>query len=324
MIKREFFPLSEVLYYGIGGSARYLLEASSGEDVLRALDFVRQNGVERVVVAGLGSNLLFPDGLFDGAVLRIVSSASDSLAEPEPGLLVSFAGEELDAAIKFGFDRHLAGLEWAGGLPGTAGAGVRGNVGAFGGELKDVLEWAEVLETGDGDLHVRRLANRELNFSYRSSLVKQQGNMIVLSAAFRLQAVDDDALREARRRYAANIEYRHTNHPMEYPTCGSVFKNIARKDQVEAVLSVWPDVEEMVAGRWHGKVSMGYIINRLGLAGQRLGGAQISTKHNNFIVNLGDASFADVSGLIEMVRDRATHTFGFAPEPEVEIVGRNR
>jgi UDP-N-acetylmuramate dehydrogenase len=319
MIYQQFFPLASVLYYGIGGTARHMLTANSSADVLRALDFVRGNRIERTIVAGLGSNLLFPDGLFDGAVLRIVGSEEPQVARASDGVVTAFAGEELDTVIAYAFEQGYSGLEWAGGLPGTVGAGVRGNVGAFGGELKDVLAWAEVVDLAEPEPEVRRLDNEELHFSYRSSLVKLSRSMVVLTAAFRLHSADEEAVEQARGVYRANVEYRRRNHPMEYPTCGSVFKNIARSQEVERVLAVWPDVEEMVRGRWHGKVSMGYIINRLGLAGRRVGGAQISEKHNNFIVNLGDARFADVHDLIQMVRESVSRTFGFDPEPEVEI-----
>lgn len=323
MIKQEYAPLSGLLYYGIGGIARHLLVASTLADVLEALDFVQRNRTGPVVVVGLGSNLLFPDGLFDGTVLRIAGSSAGGLLEARPGAVAAFAGEELDAVVNFGFARGYAGLEWAGGLPGTVGAAVRGNVGAFGGELKDVLESAEVVDTS-AEPEILRLGKAELEFAYRSSLVKRRRNLVVLSATFDLAQPDEPELERARSSYRANIEYRQKNHPMEYPTCGSVFKNIAAKDQVEKVLTVWPDVEPLVNGRWHGKVSMGYTINRLGLAGCRRGSAQISEKHNNFIVNLGGATFSDVYGLIQTVMDSVESTFGFAPEPEVELVGTDQ
>lgn len=323
MIKHERYPLSEVLYYRIGGAARYLLEARSRDDVLEALDFVRANAIDRLVVVGLGSNLLFPDGLFDGAVLRIAAEGDPQIQEKGEGLVQAFAGEELDTLINFGFEKGCVGLQWAGGLPGTVGAAVRGNVGAFGGELKDVLDQAEVLAIGGSGAETLTLSNAGLGFSYRDSLVKRNRGMVVLSATFRLQKAPGQDLAQAQKLYRSNIEYRHRNHPMEYPTCGSVFKNIERRDEVERILAVWPDVRESVEGRWHGKVSMGYIVHRFGLSGYQMGEAQISTKHNNFIVNLGSARFSDVYGLIETVKTKFSEAFGFLPEAEVEIVGYN-
>ncbi len=321
MIKLENFPLSTILYYGIGGTARFLLEANGRGDVFEALDFVRASGIEKLVVVGHGSNLLFPDGPFDGAVLRMVAGESRRMREVGPGLLQAFAGESLGDLIDFGFERGYAGLEWGGGLPGTVGAAVRGNVGAFGGELKDVLHEAEVLDIDGAGLETRVLSSADLGFSYRSSVVKRNRKLLVLSATFKLRRAERKELERARQLYRSNIEYRQTNHPMEYPSCGSVFKNIEAKDQVERVLAVWPDARELVETRWHGKVSMGYAIKRLGLRGRQIGGAQISPKHSNFIVNLGNASFSDVHGLIHTVKERFCRTFGFEPEAEVEIVG---
>lgn len=142
----------------------------------------------------------------------------------------------------------------------------------------------------------------------------------MLSAAFRLVIAGGDAVAAARETYRANIEYRHRNHPMEYPTCGSVFKNIERPGDVEKILALWPDVRELVEGRWHGKLSMGYAVKRLGLSGFQVGDAQISPKHCNFIVNLGNATSSDVLSIITEVQQRFLATFGFVPEPEVEIV----
>ncbi|MGE5619819.1 MAG: UDP-N-acetylmuramate dehydrogenase [Sphingomonadaceae bacterium] len=323
MVKHEQFPLSEILYYRIGGVARFLLEAQKREDVLEALHFVQANAIDRLVVVGLGSNLLFPDGPFDGAVLRIATQGTPQIREMGEGLVQAFAGEELDTVINFGFAQGCVGLQWAGGLPGTVGAAVRGNVGAFGGELKDVLDQAEVLTIDGAGVQLHTLGNQDLRFSYRDSLIKRDRRLVVLSAIFRLQKAGERDLAQARQTYHSNIEYRHRNHPMEYPTCGSVFKNIGRKEEVERILAVWPDLRPSVEGRWHGKVSMGHIIDRFGLSGHQLGGAQISPKHNNFIVNLGDARASDVYGLIEMVKERFFETFGFLPEVEVEIVGQN-
>jgi len=321
MIVHEYFPLSAILYYRIGGIARFVLEARSRDDILAAIEFVRGSKIDRLVVVGTGSNILFPDGLFDGAVLRIVAGGTRQIRETGDSLVEAFAGESLDDVISFGFESGYTGLEWAGGLPGTVGAAVRGNVGAFGGEVKDVLERAEVLEIGREGSTIRNLSRTELGFSYRDSVVKRAGGLVVLSACFRLARAGAKELLRARQSYRSNVDYRWQNHPMEHPSCGSVFKNIEKPEQVNRVLAVWPDAQQLIQSRWHGKVSVGYAIRRLGLSGYQVGGAQISPKHCNFIVNLGNASFSDVHAIIEKVRDSFLRSFGFAPETEVEIVG---
>lgn len=324
------FPMSSVLWYKIGGTARYFIECKSVEEIKDAVDFVQKEKLLRYFVTGIGANLLFTDEYFDGAVIMVKeassvqglasSSGKEKISFSGKNMVTAFAGELLDSVIQFSFDHNLVGLEWAGGLPGTVGAAVRGNVGAFGGEIKDSFSGAEILridKRGAVQVHVTR---RDIKFAYRASTVKTHKNLIVLSASFKLKAATDAEIAAARRTYFANIEYRKLRHPLEFPNTGSVFKNIVRLDEVAAVLEVFPDIRERVEIDWYGKVSVGYLIKRLDLSGFRVGNAEISHKHSNFIINLGGATFMDVLTIIQKVKQTFEDTFGFTPEAEVEIV----
>lgn len=314
------FPLSNVLWYKVGGKAKHFIQAENKEDILQALDFVEKNPSPRLFICGLGSNLIFSDEYFDGTVIQISSSDKKSFFLRGEGVVEVFAGESLDDLISFSFSNNLTGLEWAGGLPGTVGAGIRGNVGAFGGEIKDNVVSAEVVELHGNVFDVRLLKGDEFNFSYRNSIIKEKKNLIVLSAQFKLHPGNPISLLASREIYDKNITYRKTHHPLEYPTCGSVFKNIVDKKQVENILSVWPDIQETVDSRWHGKVSMGYIIKRLGFSEFKVGNMQVSPKHANFITNLGDAKATDATAIITTIQEKVSEIFGFSPEVEVEIV----
>lgn len=314
-----------MLYYRIGGAARSLIEAGCRDDLLRAVDLVDRERPGPVLVIGLGSNLIFPDHGWDGAVIRVVRGGPATMRHQQErdGLTAvqGYGGEVLDDFLCYALDAGLVGLEWAGGLPGTLGAGVRGNVGAFGGEVKDTLVSAETVRFGeDGAASIRQHSNADLAFSYRDSKVKRERGTVVVSASFGLKAGSPEEVAAARETYDRNVAYRRRRHPMEFPNCGSVFKNINRPEQVTTILETWPDIAEKVRTAWFGKVSMGYIIGRLGLAGFTIGGAQISEKHNNFIVNRGGAKAADVRGIIATVQERVSDTFDFVPEVEVEIV----
>lgn len=309
---------SQYLWYKIGGRVRYLIECANQNDIVDAFEFIKKEKIANHFVTGLGSNLLFTDEEYDGALILISGNVAPQLIGKDT--IEVFAGNTLDSAIQFAFENNLVGLEWAGGLPGTVGAGVRGNVGAFGGEIKDVFAGAEVFNTTSKKLEVKELNKRDIRFAYRSSTVKKNHNMIVLSARFKLEEADDARVARARQTYLANIEYRKNKHPLDYPSTGSAFKNISEEEQVKKVLEVFPDIEQDVRVKWHGKVSVGYLIKRLNLSGFRVGNAQISNKHSNFIVNLGDASFSDVASIIKKVQDTFEENFGFKPEPEVEIV----
>lgn len=310
--------LADILWYKIGGTVKYLLEIASKEDFLEAQKFLGEKNIKNKLVIGFGSNLLFAKEYFDGAVLHIVPTKNIALVSENT--VEAFAGETLDSVIQFGFDHNLIGLEWAGGLPGSVGAAVRGNVGAFGGEVKDVVDKVYAIDIADSNRTIKQFSNRELNFSYRSSFIKQHKNFMVISATFRLKQATDEEVARAKIAYEEKISYRENHHPLEYPNCGSVFKNVHTKQDVEKVLAVFPDIQEQVATKWHGKVSMAYLINRLGLSGFQLGQAQISTKHANFTVNLSGAKASDVLQIIQTIKQKFQETFGFTPEVEVEII----
>lgn len=314
------FDLSKVLWFRIGGKAKYFIQCESREDIFKALDFMEEKKPNRLFLCGQGSNLIFTDDYFDGLVIQITASAHPQIVVNGTEVTV-FAGETLDTLIQLAFNHKLIGLEWAGGLPGTVGAGVRGNVGAFGGEIKDSLIRAEVLEFDDKNIDVLELKNEDFNFGYRTSIIKEKKNMIVTSATFHLtEALDTPTLVKAKSVYAANIDYRKTHHPLEYPNCGSVFKNIKDPEQVKKIITIWPDIEPFVREKWHGKVSMGYINTRLGFKGYTIGSAQISEKHANFINNHGNATAKDVLTIIKHIQDMVSETFAIVPEVEVEIV----
>lgn len=322
--------LSTILWYQIGGVAKTVLDVSSKEDVYEALEYIKNNHETKVFVLGLGSNLLFSDDGYDGVIIRFMMqedgqgvrllSAGSDPAAGQSAIVEAYAGEFLDSVIQAQFENGLVGLEWAGGLPGTVGAGVRGNVGAFGGEIKDSFVKAHCIRLLDDGSYEEITLNRdEMEFSYRSSRVKQE-NLIVVSAQFQLRQGTQEELLAAHEKYFENITYRQEKHPLDYPNCGSVFKNISKSDEVARILESWGDIKEMVDGKWHGKVSMGYVIDRLGLKGLREGNAQISEKHQNFIVNLGGATASDVKKIITQVEEEMQESFGFTPEVEVEIV----
>lgn len=346
MIIQKNFPLSQILWYKIGGKAKYLLEVENAEDIKTALDFVEEKKIQRVLVVGLGSNLIFSDDYFDGAVIRIVSTrlplviarrkdeaipsttrlprslsvARNDNKRVKNEFITVFAGTTLDNLIQFSLANGLIGLEWAGGLPGTVGAGIHGNVGAFGKEIKDNLFSVDILERKNTGYSHKTLKKSDLHFSYRNSLVKEDKNLIIVSAIFQLQSASTEELVSAKNIYKNNITYREKHHPLECPSCGSVFKNISEANHIKKIISIWPDTKELIGDKWHGKVSMGFVIERLGFSGYRVGNMQVSTKHNNFIINLGDGKAHDAVSIIKEIQNKVHATFGFTPEVEVEIV----
>ncbi len=314
----EELPLSDIVYYRIGGKAKKVFEVSSLDEVKEALAQCQKEHINDLLVIGIGSNIVVPDEGFSGAIIKMVGRGTSF--EISGAQIKAFAGETLDSLIKESLSSSLVGLEWAGGLPSSIGGAVRGNAGAFGHETKDTFFQAEAIDMTDPELAVRVYSKSESNFSYRDSFFKHHPNLLIVSAIFELKEGSVEAIKKAEEVYKGNINYRETHHPMEYPSCGSVFKNIIEKEKVDKILSVWPDVKELSDNKWHHKISMGYVINRLGFSGKKIGGAMVSHKHTNYIVNIDNAKATDVKGLIHEIQSKFFETFGFEPEPEVILL----
>ncbi len=316
---RHNFPLAEILHYKIGGSAKTLIYIRSKEDLVEAFAYMKQHAIQRVLPIGIGANLLMTDSFFDGVVLYFTKGENASIQTENNNVVEAFAGTLLDEVIHYAFSNNLVGLEWAGGLPSTVGGAVRGNVGCFGKEIKDVVEKVEVVDMNDPPYTIQALQNAELAFSYRNSYIKKNKNLIVVTSFFRLQKASKEKVEEAKKVYYGYIAYRKENHPITYPNCGSVFKNITQKENVSKVLSIWNDMEELVEKKWYGKIAMGYVIKRLGFSGFTVGGAEVSTLHSNYIINKNNATFSDVMTIIEKIKEKFFQTFHFYPELEVEL-----
>jgi len=221
--------------------------------------------------------------------------------------------------VEWSLQQGLGGLEWAMGLPGTVGAGVRGNVGAFGGEMAQVVEGAEVLRLQE-PFPTEYWEREALDFAYRTSRVKREGG-IVLRAWLRLHPLTAEEVEEARRLAASHLAFRQNRHPWELPNCGSVFKNITAKKMVQHLLRHRPEWRERVEKEWHGKVPAAVLIEDAGLKGLRLGGAQVSEKHANFIVNRGWATADDIAFLIRLVQRTVEEHLGVRLIPEIQWLG---
>lgn len=280
-------PLKRYTTYRIGGPADIFVDAASEEDVVNTLDAAREFGVP-VYVMGAGSNLLVSDRGVRGIVLRLGPSLGEISFSGET--VKAQAGASLPKLAKLAADRGLSGLEWAGGVPGTVGGAVAMNAGAHGGEISKILTGAALVSRAGRRLFA---GPEEMEYSYRrSGLIRREGH-VVLAAEFRLVRDDRRAILERMKRYAAR---RRSTQPLGMPSSGSVFKN--------------------PPGDYAGR-----LIEAANLKGTRIGGAEISTVHGNFIVNRGDASAEDVKRLIDLVRSTIRDMFGIELELEVELVG---
>ena len=283
-------PLSSHTSYRIGGPADILAVAEHTDRLLELLDRVREEEIPHIVL-GSGTNVLVADAGFRGMVIQ---NACRGIESVNGEVLRIRAGEMVRDAARHAIELGLGGLEWAIDIPGTVGGSVIGNAGAFGGYMGDVLRRAQLL-TPEGK--VRWEGPEELVLGYRTSRLKElkaEGHRCetVLSVEVLLTPIPAVLLRKVAAEYTRRRQERQ---PSE-PSAGSVFK---RTIQYPA----------------------GFLIEQAGLKGERVGGAQVSVKHANFIVNLGGARATDVEALIDLCRERVIEMFGIELQLEIELVG---
>jgi len=278
-------PLAPLCAYGVGGPADYLLAAHTTEILRHAVVVGRQLGLP-VTVLGRATNVL----VGDRGVRGLVVLARNAQVRVVDDLVVAGAGAVLAETVKDLAERGLAGLEFAGNIPGSIGGAVVGNAGAYGRAVGDVLVSARLLAAGDEHVALRH----DLAFGYRTSVLQRNREAVVLEATFALRGGDRDALLAD---IGRDAELRRARHPQEYGSCGSYFKN--------------PSPNTPAAR----------LIEEAGLRGFRLGKAQVSEKHANFIVALPDAGAADIRRLAAEVQRRVGERFGVLLEEEVTMLG---
>ncbi|MBE3551355.1 MAG: UDP-N-acetylmuramate dehydrogenase [Kyrpidia tusciae] len=281
-------PMARHTTWRIGGPADVLVLPEEQDQIRRLMALVGERGWPWLVI-GKGSNLLVRDGGIRGVVVKLADNWS--AMERKETTVVAQSGRLIVSAANHAIRWGLSGLEFATGIPGSVGGAVRMNAGAHGGEIRDVLEWADLVFP-DGSLI--RKSNEELGFGYRTSRVAEWGALVV-RAAFGLAPGDTAAMVS---RVKAWTERRRQTQPLAQASAGSVFRNPVNH----------------YAAR---------LIEEAGLKGRRVGGAQISPVHANFIVNLGGATAGDVLALIHLAQEEVYRKFAVRLTPEVRIVGED-
>jgi len=287
-------PLSAHTSYRIGGPADLFVWVESQDELCRVVALARECQVPYFLL-GAGTNILVSDKGIRGLVIENRARGSRFEVREEGAILWAEAGVLLKDLAEESVRRGLAGLEWAVGIPGTVGGAVVGNAGAYGGYVSDVLTQVAVLRTNGG---MQEIMAEELEFGYRTSRFKAPNHEreaampVILAARFKLQP---ESVRVLRERVAEYAHRREARQPSE-PSAGSVFKRTAQ----------YP---------------AGFLIEQAGLKGKRIGDAQISSQHANFIVNLGQARASEVKALMDRAREAVHRQFGIELELEQELVG---
>lgn len=280
--------MSKHTSFRIGGPADLMILPSEIRQIQKTFQILRSFNVP-VMVMGNGSNLLVKDKGIRGAVVKIADRFSR--AEVKGESILAQAGILLSALSRLALNSSLRGLEFASGIPGTLGGAVTMNAGAYGGEMKDVIDCVSVL---DEDGTVTTLSKEEMDLGYRTSII-QNTRKIVLEVFMKLEKGDYEESKALMREFTKR---RQEKQPLSYPSAGSAFKR--------------------PVGYYAGK-----LIQDAGLKGMRIGDAQISEKHSGFIINLGNAKACDVIELIEKAKEKVKEQTGVELIPEVRIVGED-
>ena len=272
--------------FRVGGPADFFVTPKAKEEVRDVVRICKEAGMPYYII-GNGSNLLVSDAGYRGVIVQIYKEMNEVKVEGD--LVKAQAGALLSGIAAKALGAELSGFEFASGIPGTIGGACVMNAGAYGGEMKDVLESVTVL-TGEGK--IIELGRNELELGYRTSVIAKKG-YIVLGAVLKLERGDGEKIKT----YMDELkEKRVTKQPLEYPSAGSTFKR--------------PE------GYFAGK-----LIEDAGLRGFQVGGAQVSEKHCGFVINRDHATAADIMELMRQVQIRVKENSGVDLEPEVKRLG---
>ena len=279
-------PMSRHTTFRVGGEAQCFVRISDKEQLKKLIPYLRQIEVPYFIL-GNGSNLLVSDKGYEGVILQIGNKMNTITVE---GIHIrAQAGALLSQIAKCAYDKGLTGFEFASGIPGSIGGGVVMNAGAYGGEMKQVVESVLVMDI-QGE--ILELSGESMEFGYRTSIIKNRP-FIVLEVCLKLEQGNKERIASDMEELA---QKRREKQPLEYASAGSTFKR--------------PE------GYFAGKLIMD-----AGLRGYSIGGAQVSDKHCGFVVNTGKASATDVAEVISEVQERVKDKFGVSLETEVIFLG---
>jgi UDP-N-acetylmuramate dehydrogenase len=276
-------PLARFTTFRIGGPADYYLEPRDKEDLLQIVRYFHQQGFPYVII-GNGSNVLIRDEGYRGAAIHLDQGFADISVEDDN--VVAGAGVMLSRFVDFCIQRGLRGVEMLAGIPGTLGGAIIMNAGAYGGDISSFITEVEIIREGS----FKKVRKEEAGFAYRRSGLNRD---IILSTSFKLPRGDEEELKNIRKEL---LKRRNESQPVDLPNAGCIFKNppgdYARR-----------------------------LIQECGLKGLRVGGAEVSEKHANFITNQGNATANDVLVLIKVIRQRVYTQFNVKLDLEVKLIG---
>lgn len=300
-------PLAPLTTFHIGGKAQFFVETNGTSELAEALEYAEKNNLS-VCILGGGSNIIFPDKGFAGLVIRLQDSGIQISGEK----ILADAGVPLGDVVRAACNAGLAGIENLSGIPGSFGGAIRGNAGAFGTTIGDKISSVKVFTQNSGLM--KEYKKDECQFGYRASIFKKNPGLIILSAEIKLESGDKDELEKVIKETVAK---REAKHPQSAKCAGSFFmnpivKNEKLREEFEKDNGMSPRGDTLPAG---------WLIEHTGLRGKKIGGAMISEKHPNYLINTGNATAEDVMILASLVKTRVRNELGIRLQEEVQFIG---
>ena len=282
-------PMKKHTTMKVGGPCDCMVEPSSIEEIQKVLEYVKENNIKYYII-GNGSNLLVKDEGVHALIIKIANKFSGFEVNGE--YIKAYSGCSVPKLSQIAKENSLSGLEFACGIPGSVGGGIRMNAGAYGSEMVNVVEKVGFL---DENGNLKEIDGKDAHFTYRHSMFVDNPQYVVVYAIYKLVKGNKEEISKI---MEENMNSRKQKQPIEYPNFGSVFKR--------------PE------GYFVGK-----LVDDCGLKGYKIGGAQVSTKHSGFMINIGDATCKDVLDLIEYVKEKVYEKFNVKLQEEVVILGGN-
>ncbi len=335
---KENVSLAPYTTFKIGGPARFFVEVDDLQRLASVLKWSKEHQ-QKIFVLGGGSNLLFMDKGFDGLVIKLKNKELTTTVQGDKISITVGAGVALSKLVAESFKNKAQGLEWAIGIPGTVGGAIRGNAGAFGGEIKDAITKVQAINIRSCKLikkdfispsvfpnelkknieyacrnMMQGFDNKDCEFSYRNSIFKESTCLMIWSAEFVLEPDKKTNAKEIAKEY---LEKRKGKQPnvTKFPSAGSIFKNPKVSKEIQEKFKYDTEVESR-----NGKVPAGWLVARCGLLGKKIGGAMISKDHGNFIINTGKAKAENVLLLISIIKTLVRNKYGVHLQEEICVV----
>jgi len=301
--------MKEHTSYKIGGPAKYFFIARDKEGLISALEVAKDLNIPVYAIGG-GSNILFSDKGYKGLVVKM--NIDDTIFNGN--MAKAGAGAGLSKLAYLAADKGLSGLEWSAGIPSaTVGGAIYGNAQAFDVKMSDTVKNVEALNLKT--LKMKTFSKKQCQFSLKNSIFKKKKNLVVISVILEFTKKDKKEIKKTIEQF---LSYRKKGHPLKFFSAGSVFINPELEIKDKKLLEKYP---EFLKFNEAGIIPAGFLIQKSGLAGKKIGDAKISELHCNFIVNLGRANAKDVISLIKLAQKKVKNNFGIHLETEIQFVG---